>query len=181
MNARSALRSFVVLLVLEAAVASAQAPAPAVAPAAPAAAGVDAGTAESPAANYSYNPVGKRDPFRSPFEGGSNAVNPAVTPCTEPLCQWGLDRLVLVAVVTGDANPVAMVEDPGGTGHILRRGTRLGQQGGKVKTILRDSVVVEEPFTTPDGKLQFNPRTLQLKKDEGDALPPNLMDGKAAQ
>ncbi len=138
----------------------------------------DAGVAVAVAdPTYSYNPVGKRDPFRSPFTEGNNPNAGEQQPCEEPLCQWNLDRLILVALVTGDANPLAMVEDPTGTGHVLRRGTRIVKQVGKVKSILRESVIVEEPFQTPDGKLQFNPRTLELKKDKNAETPPDL-DGE---
>ena len=72
--------------------------------------------AEAPVAGptyvYSYNPVGRRDPFRSPIQDmvRENPQNgPQVTSCNEPLCQWDIDQLKLVAVVTGDANPLAMV------------------------------------------------------------------------
>src|SRR4051812_1841135 len=58
---------------------------------------------------YAYNPLGKRDPFRSLLEDLRNqAQGSQVESCSEPLCQWDLDQLILVAVVTGDANPIAM-------------------------------------------------------------------------
>src|SRR5262249_17804956 len=50
---------------------------------------------------YSYDPVGKRDPFRSPVEDMKQVQNEN-SPCSEPLCQWDLDQLTLVAIVTGD-------------------------------------------------------------------------------
>ncbi|RYZ33289.1 MAG: hypothetical protein EOO71_42345 [Myxococcaceae bacterium] len=92
---------------------------------------------------YTYSPVGKRDPFRSPLEElGPVARDAPERACNEPLCVFDLDQLKLVAVVTGDASPLAMVEDPLGRGHIVRRNTRVGRQGGKVTQILRDSVTV---------------------------------------
>ncbi|MFY1830070.1 pilus assembly protein PilP [Myxococcus fulvus] len=127
---------------------------------------------------YSYNPVGKRDPFRSPLEE-LGPVNPniAATTCTEPLCAFDLDQLKLVAVVTGDANPLAMVEDPLGRGHIVRRNTRVGRQGGKVTQILRDSLTVTEVFSG-NGEIIKNPVTLQLKPDDRQDPSYNLMTGK---
>lgn len=97
--------------------------------------------------DYVYNPVGKRDPFRgflveTPGEprtaqqGGSDSV------CSEPLCQVDLDELRVVAVVSGDANPLAMVEDRSGVGHIVRRNTKMGKGGGKVTQVLRECIVV---------------------------------------
>ncbi|HEX8704512.1 MAG TPA: pilus assembly protein PilP [Myxococcaceae bacterium] len=116
-------------------------------------------------ATYSYNLVGKRDPFRSPLEELRGTQKSQVeTSCAEPLCAWDLDQLKLVAVVTGDANPVAMVEDPMGRGHIVRRNARMGRQGGRVTQILRDSVTVTE-FIPTEGKVIPNPVSIQLKPD----------------
>jgi type IV pilus assembly protein PilP len=129
---------------------------------------------------YNYNPVGKRDPFRSPVADlGSEAnQNSQQMACGEPLCQWDIDQLRLVAVVTGDANPMAMVEDPMGRGHIVRRNTRLGRQGGKVTQILRDEVIVTEVITTPE-RVISNPVKLELRQESGKVDPAyNLMTGK---
>jgi type IV pilus assembly protein PilP len=114
--------------------------------------------------NYSYNPVGKRDPFRSPEESGRNRPDVQLQPCSEPLCAWDLDQLKLVAVVTGDANPIAMVEDPLGRGHVVHRNARMGRQGGRVTQILRDSVTVTE-YIPSEGKVIPNPVSIQLKED----------------
>lgn len=132
----------------------------------------DAGVAPLPAHVYMYNPLGKRDPFRSyvdelPREGLSESQQA----CTEPLCQWDLDQLALVAVVSGDANPVAMVEDPGRVGHILHRNTKVGKQGGKITQILRDCVIVTEYWQGPDGKSNPNPVKLCIKQESPTALP----------
>lgn len=138
--------------------------------------------AEAPAAQtyvYTYSPVGKRDPFRSPLEElGPIRPDQQERACNEPLCAFDIDQLKLVAVVTGDASPIAMVEDPMGRGHIVRRNTRMGRQGGKVTQILRDSVTVTEVFTGAKGELISNPVSLQLKADEKVDPAYNLMTGK---
>jgi len=121
---------------------------------------------------YSYNPIGKRDPFRSPVEDIRVDTNNGNTSCNEPLCIWDLDQLTLVAVVTGDANPIAMVEDPQGRGFVVRRNTRMGKQGGKVTNILRDSITVTEYFTGQDGRVNANPVPMKLKPDS--ALSPSM-------
>lgn len=130
---------------------------------------------------YAYNPVGKRDPFRSPLEELS-AQNPnQASTCTDPLCQWDLDQLKLVAVVTGESNPVAMVQDPQGVGYIIHRGKRMGKLGGKVTQILRSSVIVTEFFVTPDGKSNPNPRTLEIEKEKQDVGSLDLISGRYIQ
>ncbi len=129
---------------------------------------------------YTYSPVGKRDPFRSPLEelGRTKQATQQVA-CSESLCQWDLDQLKLVAVITGDANPIAMVEDPMGRGHIVRRNAKMGRQGGKVTQILRDSVTVTEFLPGgADGKVISNPVSLQLRPDDARAPIYNLLTGK---
>ncbi|WP_204816988.1 pilus assembly protein PilP [Corallococcus macrosporus] len=141
------------------------------------AAPVEAPVQQVPAVTYTYNPVGKRDPFRSPIEDlGPVNANP-VASCHEPLCAFDLDQLKLVAVVTGDSSPMAMVEDPAGRGHIVRRNTRMGRQGGKVTQILRDSVTVTEVFSG-NGEIIKNPVMLQLKPDAKQDPAYNMMTGR---
>jgi type IV pilus assembly protein PilP len=140
-------------------------------------AAADAGVADQPQYVYSYNPLGKRDPFRSPV-GESQSRPEGSQFCSEPLCQWDLDQLKLVAVVTGDANPIAMVEDPQTRGYIIRRGTRVGKQGGQVTQILRDAVTVTEYFTTPDGKRQPNAVAMRLRPDAQLTPAQDLNTGK---
>jgi type IV pilus assembly protein PilP len=118
-----------------------------------------------PAFTYSYNPVGKRDPFHSPLAdalasqtGGGPA---SVSTCNQPLCRWDLDQLKLVGIVSGMANPVAMVEDPEGIGHLMRHNSFVGKRGGRVTQIKRDEVVVTEIFKGPDGKP--HPNNINLK------------------
>lgn len=151
--------------------------APAPAPKAAVAAARDAGMPEAPPYVYSYNPLAKRDPFRSLIEE-VRAPSVENTVCTEPLCQWDLDQLTLVAVVTGEANPLAMVEDPGGKGYLIRRSSRVGKQGGKVTQILRDTVTVTEFWTGPDGKINPNPVTLHMKADKAVVPDVDLATGK---
>jgi type IV pilus assembly protein PilP len=148
-------------------------------------AAASAAAAESPVARpaiatdyvYAYNPLGKRDPFRSPEELRRAAGAEGGT-CSELLCQWDLDQLALKAVVTGDANPFAMLEDPQGRGHIVRRNSRVGRQGGKVTQILRDSITITEYFTQPDGKRAAMPREVQMVEDRAFAPATDLISGK---
>ena len=130
--------------------------------------------------SYNYNPVGRRDPFRSPIEDlkvDTRQSEDSGKGCTEPLCQWDIDQLKLVAVVTGDANPMAMVEDPMGRGHIVRRNTKMGRQGGKVTQILREEVIVTEVITTPE-RVISNPVKLELRQESKVDPAYNLMTGK---
>ncbi|HTS79265.1 MAG TPA: pilus assembly protein PilP [Myxococcaceae bacterium] len=133
----------------------------------------------APAPTYVYNPVGKRDPFRSPDAEPATQAALANASCNEPLCRFDVDQLTLVAVVSGDANPLAMVQDPAGRGYFVRRNTRVGRQGGRVTQIMSDAVVITEYFTTPDGKTTANPVTLAIKADKIPEQETDLATGKS--
>jgi type IV pilus assembly protein PilP len=135
--------------------------------------------APAPAPAYVYNPVGKRDPFRSPDAEPATQAALASASCNEPLCRFDVDQLTLVAVVSGDANPLAMVQDPAGRGYFVRRNTRVGRQGGKVTQIMSDAVVITEYFTTPDGKTTANPVTLAIKSEKVPEQETDLATGKS--
>jgi len=142
-------------------------------PAAPVAAKTEASGAEKPVESlsstieYSYSPVGKRDPFRSPTEKlVDNDSTSEGTDCG-PLCRWEIDQLKLVAVVSGVSNPMAMVEDPAGRGHILRRGTNVGKRGGTVSQILAGEVEVTEFFKNQStGVITANPVRISFIGDK---------------
>ena len=133
----------------------------------------------APVPTYVYNPVGKRDPFRSPDAEPATQAALANASCNEPLCRFDVDQLTLVAVVSGDANPLAMVQDPAGRGYFVRRNTRVGRQGGRVTQIMSDAVVITEYFTTPDGKTTANPVTLAIKADKIPEQETDLATGKS--
>lgn len=128
---------------------------------------------------YAYVPLGKRDPFRSPIDDlkAQSAAEFGST-CEGPLCQWELDQLSLVGAVTGEANPLAMVEDPTGKGYVVRRATPIGKLGGKVTQILRDCITVTEYWTGQDGKKSPNPVQLCLKTDLQNTPDVDLHSGK---
>jgi type IV pilus assembly protein PilP len=134
---------------------------------------------------YVYSPIGKRDPFRNlaidnqKTDPTTNSSENVV--CSEPLCQFDLDELSVVAVVSGDANPLAMLEDRTGVGHIVRRNTKIGRQGGKVTQVLRDCIVVTSFVTGADGKAQPNKQNMCVRPDQGSAPVLDLLDGKLRQ
>ncbi len=144
------------------------APRPAATPKAPAATETSAAAdAEKPAAyEYAYSPVGKRDPFRSLFEDAAKTEDaPAQRDCG-PLCKWEIEQLKLVAVISGLSNPLAMVEDPQGRGHVVRRGTYLGKHNGKVTQIRSGEIVVSEVYKDHLGKPHINARVMKLPVEQ---------------
>ncbi len=133
--------------------------------------------------DYLYNPVGKRDPFRglNIENASSGELLDEVPMCTDPLCQIDTDDLTVVAVVSGDANPMAMVEDRLGVGHMVRRNSKIGKHGGKVTQILRDCIVVTSYIKGPDSRDVATKNSMCVKTDVRSSPVLNLLDGKLRQ
>lgn len=112
---------------------------------------------------YVYNPIGKRDPFRSFLSFGSRAEDTA--PRT-PLQKYEIDQYRLVGIVWGINRARALVEDPEGVGHVMEMGTYVGRNWGKVTQISDNEVVVTEEYKTIDGELVVNPIKMQLVTDD---------------
>ncbi len=110
---------------------------------------------------------GLRDPFR-PFNLALRP-KPVETPKT-PLEQYDVGALKLVAVIYDTQDPKAMVEDDTGLGYTVAHGTKIGNQGGVVKTIEPDRVVVEEEFVDFYGEKKKTEIVLRLKP-EGEKRP----------
>lgn len=92
-----------------------------------------------------YSSVGKRDPFR-PL-----SLKPKVSQRARenlsPLERYELGQLKLVAIVWDIKEPKAMVEDGTSLGYIVKIGTLIGPNEGKVKAIKPTEVIIEERFT----------------------------------
>jgi hypothetical protein len=73
----------------------------------------DAALEKSLADTYIYSPVGKRDPFKS-FYKDEKGEEKAHDGPVGPLQRYEIDQLELVAVVSGIAQPRAMVTAPDG-------------------------------------------------------------------
>ncbi len=146
-------------------------PAAAAKPAAAAVAKPPSGAAakvEPPAESYTYSAIGKRDPFRSPLD---DLVISRSNDTQCPICKWEIDQLKLVAVVTGTGNPVAMVEDPDGVGHLVRVNTEVGKRSGRVTAIRRDQLVITEVGHDSFGRAVANKLILKIEHPEQTAIP----------
>lgn len=121
----------------------------------------------TPVVTYIYTPVGKRDPFRSQYKTltPEKAKGSELT-ATCPLCKFELDQLKLVAIISGMAQPSAMVEDPTGKGWVIRIGTRIGKNAGRVFRIKPDEVVIAEDYRDYNQRPVTNYISIFLKKAE---------------
>lgn len=89
-----------------------------------------------------YSSAGKRDPFR-PLSLKPKASQRARENLS-PLERYEIGQLKLVGIIWGIKEPRAMVEDATGLGYILKVGTPIGPNEGRVKAIKPDEIVIEE-------------------------------------
>jgi len=106
-----------------------------------------------------YNPAGKRDPFSSFL---SRPTRPEDNPDAPPLQRWDTDRFVVTGIIWNVDAPRALLVDPEGTGHVVRHGTYVGRNWGKVTAISEDGVIVTEEYRMIDGELVVNPVSIQF-------------------
>ncbi len=142
--------------------AAAQPPAP-VAPVEPAV--MQVGGVEQIARSYTYDPTGKRDPFRSfVWERPDKLLQVAEA---GPLGQFDLSQLEVVAVVWRTGNARALVEDPSGDTYIIAEGAQIGKNQGRVLTIDDNSVVVKEIYVDYLGQETTKDVEMTMRRNEG--------------
>jgi len=100
-------------------------------------------TSEMPAAPRALK-EGSRDPFR-PMTLRTKVSNRARENLS-PLERFDLGQLKVVGIVWNMKEPQAMIEDTAGLGYVVRKGTAIGSNEGKVKAIQRDQIIVEENY-----------------------------------
>ena len=83
-----------------------------------------------------------RDPFR-PMTLRTK-VNTRARENLSPLERLDLSQLKVVGIIWDIKEPRAMVEDTAGLGYVVKVGTPIGSNEGKIKAIHRNQVVVEE-------------------------------------
>ena len=113
------------------------------------------------ASYFGYNPIGKRDPFQ-PYI--SEESRPAVT--LTPLQTFDIDQLRLVAIIWDISDPRAMAEDPSGRGYILKKGTLVGKNWGRVTQIEKGQVIISEEYRSISGDLIVNQVVMKLSEKE---------------
>ena len=114
---------------------------------------------------YSYNPVGKPDPFK-PFIQVSSGKEFSKSATLSPLQKYDMSQIKLVAVIVSAEGNIALVEDSLGKGYFLKKGTQVGRNDGKVKRILKDRVIVEEVDEDSSGQRKAKEISLILHQLE---------------
>jgi Tfp pilus assembly protein PilP len=106
---------------------------------------------------YVYDPTGKRDPFLAYDLSPKGDDDETKT----PLERYALGELKLTAVMKGFDEPTAFVENNLGKGFSVKKGTKIGNNGGEVIEILPDKLLILE--TEIDFTGQKKSRTLEMR------------------
>jgi type IV pilus assembly protein PilP len=116
------------------------------------------------AEEFTYNPSGRRDPFRSLIvTGGKRNVD-----LLPPLQRREASELKFVAVVWGELGTYGMLEMPDGKGYVVRIGTRVGPNRGVVKRITAKDLTVVERYADFFGETRTRDIVLDLRtREEG--------------
>jgi type IV pilus assembly protein PilP len=120
-----------------------------------------------------YNPEGKLDPFEPLFKKESVSLNDAKRkinrrkPLT-PLEKLNLSQLALVGIIRAPSGDRAVVQESSGKGYIVKKGTYIGTQSGKIVEILEDRIIVEEESEDIYGNVSVIKKPLKLQKPPGE-------------
>jgi type IV pilus assembly protein PilP len=120
-----------------------------------------------------YDPKGKADPFEPLLrdEATPNQAGKLMRKQREaqsPLEKIDLGQLKLVAIIAAPSGNLAMVQESSGKGYILRKGTYIGLNSGKIVDIASDKVLVEEEFEDVYGKTIIQKKEITLPKPPGE-------------
>ena len=115
--------------------------------------------------DFVYDPSGKRDPFR-PFDFSPKLVRDG--PLT-PLERYSVGQLRLTAVLSSpNGAPTAIVEDSAGKGFTVRKGTKIGNQGGVVMAIEADTIKILETHVAFTGEKSNKVVEMKINRPDGD-------------
>ena len=119
-----------------------------------------------------YNPAGKINPFEPLFKAEPERPQVAKQrkkriPRT-PLEKIDIGQLKLVAIVQASTGNRAMVQEASGKGYIVKMGTYIGLNSGKVIQISPERVVIEEEIEDVVGNVAKRQKELRLPKPPGE-------------
>lgn len=95
---------------------------------------------------YIYDPTGKTDPFKSFIAIQEEMEEKKKRKPRTYLETIDLSQLELSVIITSAKGNWAMVRDSKGLGHVIRKGTYIGTNGGVVHEITDKEVIIREEY-----------------------------------
>jgi len=129
---------------------------------------------------FKYRPQGRVDPFlpliakkkKSTPTRSTDTVHKVLrkkrTRILTLLEKYDLSQLKLTAVLRTSKNAVAIVEETSGRGFVVKTGTRIGLNSGRVVDILMDRIIIQEFEEVIAGKKLYVTREMKLNKPDSE-------------
>jgi Tfp pilus assembly protein PilP len=121
---------------------------------------------------YQYSVTGKRDPFKPFISKATVGKSKRKGDHLTPLQRYNFNQLKLIGIIWRDDKNIsaAMVEDTEGKGYVLKKGTLIGENNGRVINILKDRIIIEE-YRNYHGKIKTRTASLKLHNAEEGETP----------
>ncbi len=113
---------------------------------------------------FAYSAEGRRDPFRSMLYEIKEVKDKRTR---APLEQFELGQIALMGVVWEAEEPRALVTDPEGRSFVIRSGSRIGKNEGRVIHIGDNLVRVEETYMNYAGEEARKDVELRIRRSQG--------------
>jgi len=123
-----------------------------------------AGSVFELAPDFAYRPDGRRDPFRSMLFQLQAAKDKRAR---APLEQFELGQIALMGVIWEAEEPRALVTDPEGRSFVIRAGSRIGKNDGRVVHIGDNLIRVKETYVNFGGKETRKDVELRIRRSQG--------------
>lgn len=117
---------------------------------------------------FSYDPGEYRNPFESLIKM-KKAVSGVPEEELTPLQRVSVADLRISGIIVVGRKALAHVLTPDGKAHIVRVGTPMGRNKGKVTRITSEAVMVEEEFEDYTGQKVIQETVLRLREEEGES------------
>jgi hypothetical protein len=113
---------------------------------------------------FVYDPVDKRDPFRSFILDRLKEFDSAAK---GPLEQFDLSQLSVNGIVWDTLHQRALILDPAGQGYIIEKGDAIGKNDGRVIAIDDNVVVVREAYVDFHGEKTTKEIEMRVRQSQG--------------
>jgi len=122
-----------------------------------------------------YDATDRIDPFAPLISTEKKSVKAVASQPSEedlrirtPLEKLDWSQMRLVAVVQAESGNLAMVEEVGGKGYIVKLGTYMGKNSGRVVSIHKDRIVISEKVKDYKGEIVVREHEIRLNKPDNE-------------
>ena len=113
--------------------------------------------------SFFYDPVGKRDPFRS-FIQEHKTLDEGID---SPLVKFDLGQLEVAGVVWRADRRRALVLDPSGQAYVVSEGDLIGKNAGEILEIDDSTMLVREKYVDFHGEQTVKEIEMRIRQSQG--------------